>query len=83
MYRFSAQWLYWNTVNHFHFQLHNFFSSFFLSKKRSLINKVLPVVYLKRESGGLREHVLEGDSDVATSPDTKRALGFGREADSM
>lgn len=47
------------------------------------MNKVLPNVYLKRESSGLQEHILEGDSDVATSPDTKGALGFGREADPM
>ncbi len=39
--------------------------------------------YLKRESGGLQEHILEGDNDVATSPDIKRALGFGWEADPM
>lgn len=52
-------------------------------KKKGFMNKVLPVAYLKRKSSGLQEHVLKGDGDVAASPDTKRALGFGREADPM
>ena len=38
-------------------------------------------LYLKRESGGLQQDILEGDGNVATGPDTNRALGFGREAD--
>lgn len=40
-------------------------------------------LYLKRESGGLQECILEGDGNTVTGPDAKRALGFGREADPM